>query len=62
MNSYDNPFWGFNNGGPKKKWNNYQKKWPPTFMPAAKGSAHAPLGPKIVDYLSLLWTNCQNKI
>ena len=31
-----------------KKWNNYQKQWPPSFMPEAKGSARTPLGPKFI--------------
>jgi hypothetical protein len=45
LKPYDNPFWDFDNGGNKKKekWKN--KKGPPLFMPAAKGSASTPLGP-----------------
>ena len=45
LKPYNNPFWGF------EQQQEIKKKWPPTFMPAAKGSACTPLGP-ILAYLS----------
>ena len=43
MKTYNNPFWDFNNDINKKKKKRliYQKQWPSTFMPVAKGSTHS---------------------
>ena len=48
LKAYDNPFWSFEQRHEeRKKKINYLKYWPPSFPPAAQGSAHTLLGPII---------------